>query len=103
MGNRITPAQFNTLQFIKRGGGRTGLMTIYWRDRHHQSLLRKGLLRLRTDPFKTKADYLYGSITAAGRKAVANASAAVRDKAKALSDRAYKRYIADIEAGRVEP
>lgn len=97
MSKKLTPTQFNTLQFIEQGGGTTGLMTIYWRDRHHQALLRKGLLRMRTDPFKTKADYLYGSITAAGRKAVAETSATVRAKAKAASDRYYEKYVREME------
>jgi hypothetical protein len=96
---KLTPAQFNTLQFIERGGGTTGLMTIYWRDRHHQAMIRHELLRLRTDPFKTKTEYIYGSITALGRKAVAEASAAVRAKAKAASDRDYANHTAKAEAG----
>lgn len=103
MTTRLTPAQFNTLQFIDQGGGTTHLLPIYWRDRHHQALLRHNLLRLRADPFKTKAGMLKGWITARGRAAIVAAPPAVRDKAKALSDRAYERYIADIEAGRVEP
>ena len=96
---RLTPAQFRTLQFIEQGGGTTGLMTIYWRDRHHQAMIRQKLLRLRTDPFKTKTEYIYGSITALGRKAVAGASASVRAKAKAAADRGYEKYRAKIEAG----
>lgn len=99
MSAKLTPAQFNTLEFIATGGGTTGLMTYHWRNRHHQSLIRKGLLRLRADPFKTKTDYLYGSITAAGRKAVAGASDALRAKAKAASDRDYEKYVRELEAG----
>lgn len=99
MSAKLTPAQFNTLEFIATGGGSTGLMTRHWRDRHHQSLIRKGLIRLRTDPFRTKTDYLYGSITAAGRKAVASASASVRAKAKAMEDRDYEKYMRELEAG----
>lgn len=103
MSTRITPAQFNTLQFINQGGGSTILLPLYWRDRHHQALLRHKLLRLRTDPFKTKASVLKGWITAKGREAMRSAPGSVQDKAKALTDRAYELYIADIEAGRVEP
>lgn len=103
MSSRITPAQFNTLEFINQGGGTTHLLPVYWRDRHHQALLRHKFLRLRTDPFKTKAGMLIGRITAKGRRAVAAATESVRTKAKALSDRNYDRYIADIEAGRAEP
>ncbi|MGQ3297701.1 hypothetical protein [Reyranella sp.] len=99
MSAKLTPAQFNTLQFIEQGGGKTGLMTIHWRNRHHQSLIRKGLLRLRTDPFKTKTDYIYGWVTAAGRKAVAGASATLRAKAEAASDRDYEKYVRELEAG----
>lgn len=99
MSDKLTPAQFNTLEFIATGGGVTGLMTYHWRDRHHQSLIRRGLLRMRADPFKTKSDYLYGSITARGRKAVASASAAVRTKAKAASDRDYEKYMRELEVG----
>lgn len=103
MKTRLTPAQFNTLQFIAQGGGTTHLLPVYWRDRHHQALLRHKLLRLRADPFRTKAGMLKGWITAKGRAAVADASAAVREKAKVLQDRDYERYIADLEAGRAEP
>lgn len=103
MSTRITPAQFNTLQFINQGGGSTLLLPVYWRDRHHQALLRHKLLRLRTDPFKTNASMLKGWITAKGREAVRSATGSLQDKAKALSDRDYERYMAEIEAGRAEP
>lgn len=96
---KLTPAQFNTLQSIENGGGRTGLMTIHWRNRHYQALLRQKLLYLRTDPFKTKADFLYGAITPKGRVAATFAPDAVRKKAKALSERSYARYIARVKDG----
>lgn len=96
MGIRITPAQFNTLQFIEQGGGTTHLLPVHWCDTHHQALLRHKLLRLRTDPFKTRAGMLKGTITAKGRRAVALASDSVRAKAKALSERDYRRYLADL-------
>jgi hypothetical protein len=102
MATRLTPAQFLTLDFIERGGGRTMLLPVYWRDRHHQTMVRGRLLRLRADPFKTKANMLHGSITKLGREAVKGASDAIRAKAKVISDRAYRKYIRDIEEGRIE-
>lgn len=99
MVDRLTAAQFNTLQFIRDGGGKTFLLPMHWRDQHHQALLKRGLLSLRTDPFKTKANMLYGRITARGRKAVSFASAGVREKAKAASERSYAKYVSEIERG----
>ena len=58
MSSRITPSQFNTLEFINQGGGTTHLLPVHWRNRHHQALLRHKFLRLRTDPFKTKAGWI---------------------------------------------
>ena len=99
MRDRLTPAQYRTLSIIAEcPGGRTFLIPEIWRDRHHQTLLRRGLLSLRADPFKTKANMLYGGITARGRKAVAGAPAGVRRQAKAAADRDYAKYIAEQEA-----
>jgi hypothetical protein len=93
MTDRLTPQQFITLEFIATcPKGRTMLHPSWWRDRHHQRLIERGLLRLPTDPFKSKATLLYGSITAKGRKAVSAATANVRAKAKELSDRAFEAY-----------
>jgi hypothetical protein len=97
---RLTVEQFRTLEIIARyPGGMTLLLPMYWRDRHHQSMIRRGFLRLRADPFKTKANMLRGRITANGRKAVQSASAAVRAQAKANADRDYEKYMREREAG----
>lgn len=101
MGNRLTPNQFRTLEII--GGypsGQTMLLPMYWRDRHHQALLRRGLLRVRADPFKTKAHMLRGSITKRGRDAVRGTSQAVRAQAKVDAERDYEKYVREIEEGR---
>jgi hypothetical protein len=99
MGERLTPAQYRTLSIIAETGF-TLLLPMYWRDRHHQALLRHDFFRMRSDPFKTKADMLRGWITAKGRRAVESASASVRAKAKADADRDYAKYVAELEAGR---
>src|SRR5258706_15533769 len=94
MSDRLTSAQFRTLDFIATcPRGQTLLLQLWWRDRHHQGLIRRGFLRLRVDPFKTKATMLRGWITAAGRKAVAGASATIRARAKADDDRDYRKYV----------
>lgn len=86
----LTPRQYRTLSFIATcPKGQTMLMPVYWRDRHHQALLRRGLLRLKADPFKTRASMLYGCITARGRRAVERATDAVKRRAKADEDREH--------------
>lgn len=100
MTDRLTPAQFRTLEFIAEcPRGQTMLLPLYWRDQHHQALLRRGFLRLRADPFKTKAIMLRGRITARGRAAVENASPLIRAVAKANADRDYAKYCAEVEDG----
>lgn len=90
MTDRLTPNQYRTLEIVaKCPGGQTMLLPIYWRDHHHQSLLKRGMLYLRADPFKTKASMLYGRITARGRKAVRDASESVRAKAQAAAERDF--------------
>lgn len=102
MAERITAEQYSTLSIIAQTG-RTFLLPEHWRNRHYQSLLRRGLLRLRADPFKTKALMLFGSITKRGREAVAGAPQSIRDRAKALQDQDYLDYRAAIERGEIEP
>lgn len=96
MSDRLTPTQYRTLRFIADcPKGQTMLIPVHWRGRHHQALLRRGLLNLRADPFKTRAIMLRGRITARGRRAVQSASAAVRARAKADSDRDYEKYVSE--------
>ncbi len=99
--SKLTPTQFRTLEIISKcPGGQTMLLPLYWRGRHHQSLLARGFLRLRSDPFKTKAHMLRGHITAVGRRAVRDATPAVRAQAKKAADRDYAKYAREIEEGR---
>ena len=97
MTTKITALQFNTLEFIVQGGGRTVMLTEHWRKPHYRQLVRRRLLRLNVDPLKTKSPALYGSITAKGRAAVDAASEAVRAEAAAISNRDYLRAY-DAEA-----
>lgn len=99
--NQLTTLQYRTLSIIaKYPDGVTMLLPMYWKDRHHQTLLKRGFLRLRADPFKTKASMLHGRITARGRAAVKTASPSVRARAKEAADRAYARYVRELEEGR---
>lgn len=99
MSDKLTPSQYRTLSIIARyPGGQTALLALHWCDRHHQALLKHGYLKLRADPFKTKADMLRGSITARGRKAVASASDRVKAQAKADEQRDHERYVREREA-----
>jgi hypothetical protein len=98
MSDKLTPEQYRTLSIIARyPNGQTMLLPLYWRDRHHQALIKRGFLRLRANPFTTKASMLRGSITARGRKAVEQASRLVRAVAKANADRDYERYVREQE------
>ncbi len=98
MSNRLTPLQYRTLNFIAKGpSGQTMLLPVYWRDRHHQTLLKRGFLRLRADPFKTKANMLRGHITARGRRAVETAAEAVKRRAREDDQRDYEAYIAEAD------
>jgi hypothetical protein len=98
MSMKLTPRQYSTLEFIATcPNGRTLLLPMYWRDRHHQALIKRGFLRLRADPFMTKANMLRGLITAKGRKAVEQTPPLVRAVAKANEDRDYERYVREQE------
>ena len=102
MSDALTPLQFRTLDFIAScPDGHTDLLPLHWRGRHHQQLIRRGFLRLRADPFKTKASMLRGSITVRGRAAVKSASAAVRERAKNDVDRDYAAYAALVRFGEI--
>lgn len=103
MSIRLTPTQYRTLSIIARyPNGQTILTAGIWCDRHHQTLLKRGLLRLRADPFKTKASMLHGSITLRGRLAVHQTPIRIRKAAEADAERDYQKYIRDIEEGRVD-
>lgn len=97
---KLTVAQFRTLEFIAGcPKGQTFLLPLYWRDRHHQALIRRGLLRIGADPFKTKAHMLRGRITGRGRKAVAAATLALRAAAAAAERRDFEKYVRELEEG----
>ena len=89
---RLTAAQYSTLSFYTETKiGKTLMLTSFWRDRHHQALIRHGYLRLRADPFKTRAAFLAGWITGRGKRAVQTASEAVKAQSKKLRDKACVR------------
>lgn len=98
MSTRLTVYQYRVLEFIAVIG-HTQLLPMHWRDRTHQALIRGGHLRLRADPFKTKAGMLKGWITAKGRKAVASASEAVKAQAKRDADRDYNKFAVERYGG----
>lgn len=99
MRDKLTPAQYWTLSLVMLyPGGATQLLPLHWRDRHHQSLIRRGFIRLRTDPFKTKAIMLRGEVTLRGKNAVLATPAAVKAEARAAADRHYEKYMRECEA-----
>lgn len=95
MSDRLTPKQYLTLDFISKGTGETALLPMHWRDRHHQHLIQRGFLSLRSNPFTTNAHMLKGRITVRGTRALMAATDAVRRKAKALADREYEHYVSE--------
>lgn len=99
MASRLTPAQYRTLSYIMLFPDRaTLLLPLYWRDRHHQVLIRRGFLQLRADPFKTKAIMLRGRVTVRGCLAVLATPEAVKTQARVAEDRDYEKYMRDREA-----
>jgi hypothetical protein len=99
MADRLTAAQYWTLSLIMLyPGGATRLLPLHWRDRHHQSLIRRGFIRLRTDPFKTKAIMLRGEVTQRGKNAVLATPETVKVEARVAADRHYDKYVRECEA-----
>ncbi len=100
MRERLTPTQYRTLRIISEClGGRTFLIPSIWRDRHHQSLIKRKFLCLGADPFKTKANMLHGRITARGREALRLVCKSVVIQAKFDEARDQRAYAAEQERG----